>query len=136
MAAHGIPYAASACACFPDDLRNKVREARKIKGMKYIHILSPCPSGWKYSEHLTPNVGRLAVETKLFPLYEIRDGSTCRITHTPRGLPVADYLRLQGRYGHLKEADIRMIQEEADRNFERLKARAHGRPNGFQCLET
>ncbi len=124
MAAHGIPYAASASACFPDDLRNKVREAKKIKGMKYIHILSPCPSGWKYPEHLTPNVGRLAVETKLFPLYEIRDGRACRITHTPQGLPVEDYLMLQGRYGHLKEADIRMIQEDADRNFGLLKARA------------
>ena len=42
--------------------------------MKYIHILSPCPTGWRFPERMTPNVGRLAVETKYYPLYEIRNG--------------------------------------------------------------
>ena len=59
MGAHKIPYSASATSCFPDDLRRKIKEAKKIKGMKYIHVLSPCPPGWKYPEKLTPNIGRL-----------------------------------------------------------------------------
>lgn len=84
MGAHQIPYCASACSCFPDDLRSKVTEAKKVKGMKYIHILSPCPTGWRYPESLTPNIGRLAVETKYYPLYEIRNGREYTITHHPR----------------------------------------------------
>lgn len=124
MAAHGIPYAASACACFPDDLRNKIKTAKTIQGMKYIHILSPCPSGWKYPEHLTPQVGRLAVETNLFPLYEVRDGEDCRITHTPQHLTAETYLTLQGRYAHLTKQDIKMIQLQADQRWKALVARS------------
>ena len=123
MAAHGIPYAAAASACFPDDLRNKIAEAKKIKGMKYIHVLSPCPTGWRYEERLTPKVGRLAVETNFFPLYEVRDGRSYRITHASQNLPVEEYLRLQGRYKHLKDEDISRIQKQVDENWRDLNSK-------------
>jgi pyruvate/2-oxoacid:ferredoxin oxidoreductase beta subunit len=119
MAAHGIPYAASACACFPDDLRTKITEAKKIKGMKYIHILSPCPTGWRFPERLTPNVGRLAVETNYYPLYEVRNGQY-RITHIPKNLPVAEYLKVQGRFRHLGVEEIEKVQKEVDKSWARL----------------
>jgi pyruvate ferredoxin oxidoreductase beta subunit/2-oxoisovalerate ferredoxin oxidoreductase beta subunit len=119
MAAHGIPYAASACACFPDDLRTKITEAKKIKGMKYIHILSPCPTGWRFPERLTPNVGRLAVETNYYPLYEVRNGQY-RITHTPKNLPVAQYLKAQGRFRHLSVEEFETVQKEVDKSWARL----------------
>ncbi len=123
MGAHKIPYCASACSCFPDDLRRKVEEAKKIKGMKYIHILSPCPTGWRYPESLTPNIGRLAVETKYYPLYEIRNGQEYKITHHPKNLPVEDYLLAQGRFKHLVQKDLDTIKEEVDRNWDELKRR-------------
>jgi pyruvate ferredoxin oxidoreductase beta subunit/2-oxoisovalerate ferredoxin oxidoreductase beta subunit len=126
MGAHKIPYAASACACFPDDLRRKITEAKKIKGMKYIHILSPCPTGWRYPENQTPNIGRLAVETNFFPLYEIREGKRYKITYRSKGFPVGDYLLKQHRFEHLTEEDLEMIQSEVDKNWEALK-RKHAR---------
>jgi len=122
MAAHQIPYAASACSCFPDDLRQKISAAKKIKGMKYIHILSPCPTGWRFPEELTPNVGRLAVETNYYPLYEIRNGREYTITHQSKGLPAEEYLLLQGRFQHLSEEDLKAAQAEVDRNWNELQA--------------
>jgi pyruvate/2-oxoacid:ferredoxin oxidoreductase beta subunit len=125
MGAHRIPYAASACACFPDDLRRKVMEAKRIKGMKYIHILSPCPTGWRYQERLTPNIGRLAVETNYYPLYEIRDGRDYTLNHQPRNLPVDAYLLAQGRFSHLTKRELEAIQGEVERNWGDLTRRAN-----------
>ena len=120
MAAHKIPYSASACSCFPDDLRRKIMEAKKIKGTKYIHILAPCPTGWRYPEKLTPNIGRLAVETNYYPLYEVRDGHEYTITHQTQNLPVEDYLLKQGRFRHLEESDLKTIQSEVEKNWDGL----------------
>jgi pyruvate/2-oxoacid:ferredoxin oxidoreductase beta subunit len=123
MGAHKIPYCASTCSCFPDDLRRKIVEAKKIKGMKYIHILSPCPTGWRYPEKLTPNIGRLAVETRYYPLYEIRDGQKYTITHHPKNLQVEDYLLAQGRFKHLTHRELTIIQKEVDTNWDELTRR-------------
>lgn len=126
MGAHQIPYAASACSCFPDDLRSKIRKAKKIRGTKYIHILSPCPTGWRFSERLTPNVGRLAVETNYYPLYEIRNGRKYKITYESKGLPVGEYLMIQNRFKHLKDNELELIQHDVDRKWKELKKRAEG----------
>jgi pyruvate/2-oxoacid:ferredoxin oxidoreductase beta subunit len=123
MGAHKIPYTASACGCFPDDLRRKIMEAKRIKGMRYIHILSPCPTGWRYQEKWTPNIGRLAVETNYYPLYEIRNGEDYTITHQTKGLPVDTYLLAQGRFAHLTRGDLEAIQREVDRNWDNLNRR-------------
>jgi len=125
MGAHKIPYAAAANSCFPDDLRRKIGEAKKLKGLKYIHILSPCPTGWRFSERLTPNVGRLAVETKYYPLYEIRNGQEYTITHHPKNLPVEEYLLGQGRFKHLTKKDLEGIQKEVDARWDELARRAN-----------
>jgi len=121
MGAHGIPYAATACACFPDDLRRKILHAKQIKGTKYIHILSPCPTGWRFPERLTPNVGRLAVETNYYPLYEIRDGKDYRMTYESASLPVEAYLTSQGRFKHLRKEEMQAIQKDIDGRWEQLK---------------
>jgi pyruvate/2-oxoacid:ferredoxin oxidoreductase beta subunit len=126
MAAHGIPYVASACSCFPDDLRGKIRTARNLRGMKYIHVLSPCPTGWRYPEAMTPNIGRLAVETNYFPLYEIRNGQEYRITHNSKGLPVEAYLSEQRRFVHLSKKDVVNIQQEVDENWRQLQQKEKG----------
>jgi pyruvate ferredoxin oxidoreductase beta subunit len=115
MADHKIPYVATATVSFPYDLINKITKARDMgKGFKYIHILTPCPSGWRFPENKTIEVGRLAVETGLWKLFEIVNGKR-RLTYKPRKrIPVAEYLKLQGRFRNLKEEEIAAIQKEAD----------------------
>ena len=100
IAAHRIPYAATASMGHPADLMEKIRKAKEIKGTKFIHTLTPCATGWRMAEDLSAKAAQLAVETRLFPLYEIIDGKEYRITHEPKGMPVVDYVRMQGRYKH------------------------------------
>ena len=125
MAAHRIPYAATATVAYPEDMVRKFQKARGIRGAKFIHILSPCPPGWKMEPAYSIRISRLAVESKVFPLYEVENGEKYAITVRPRReVPVREYLKLQGRFSHLTEEDIEFIQENVDREWERLVARA------------
>ena len=128
MAAHRIPYAATASVGYPEDLMNKVKRAVQTRGTRFIHVLSPCPTGWKISEHMSPKVGVAAVETNIFPLYEIVDGLQFTITHQSKNLPVETYLGLQGRYKHLSDTEVLEIQRETDRAWTALQARAAEEP--------
>src|SRR5208283_414062 len=110
-----IPYAATASIGFPDDLMRKVKRAMEIPGTRFIHVLSPCPTGWKMAEHLSPKVAVAAVETNIFPLYEVVGGLDFTITHVSKNLPVKAYLSLQCRYKHLTDREEKEIQKEADR---------------------
>jgi pyruvate/2-oxoacid:ferredoxin oxidoreductase beta subunit len=124
MAAHRIPYAATATIGFPEDLMQKVHKALECRGTRFIHLLSPCTTGWKIPENLAPKVSTLAVETNIFPLYEILDGQNYQITYNSKGLPVEEYLSAQGRYKHLTSDQVQSIQSETDRNWQNLKAKA------------
>jgi len=81
-------------------------------------------TGWKMAENMAPKAGILAVETNIFPLYEIEDGRNCTINYHSRGLPVEDYFSLQGRYKHLTPEQIREVQAETDRAWQDLKEKA------------
>jgi pyruvate ferredoxin oxidoreductase beta subunit len=119
--AHSIPYVATACPSYPLDLISKVKKAAKIKGPAYVHILSVCPTGWRLPPELAIKAGRLAVETGVFPLYEVEDGRY-RITVDPGKLrPVNDYLKIQGRFRHLDETMIAKIQKRVTQEYEKLK---------------
>ena len=100
MAAHRIPYAATATAAYPDDLARKVRTALALKGgMRFLHLLSACPPGWKMPADQAIEAMRRAVNSNIFPLYEVRDGRSTTITFRPdHHVPVEDYFRLQGRF--------------------------------------
>jgi pyruvate/2-oxoacid:ferredoxin oxidoreductase beta subunit len=123
IAAHRIPYAATATMGQPQDLMEKVKKAKAVRGTRFIHTLAPCPAGWRMSEDLSAKSAMLAVETKLFPLYEITDGIHYRITHEPQGVPVGEYLRIQGRYRHFSEEDTETLQRAVDQEWARLVAR-------------
>jgi len=126
MAAHKIPYIATACSSYPIDLNSKVEEAKNIRGTRYIHILAPCPTGWRYPSEKTVEVGRLAVETGLWPLYKIRDGrfeisiQSKPLLKESRRRPVKEYLEAQGRFSHLTESEIDNIQGIVSAMWERL----------------
>ena len=126
IAAHRMPYAATASIGHPHDLMAKIRKAKNIKGTKFIHTLTPCPTGWRMPEDLSARAAMLAVETKLFPLYEIIDGTEYRITHQPQGLPVREFTRIQGRYRHFTDDDVVALQREVDEEWEQLVAKTKG----------
>jgi len=117
MAAHRLPYAATASPAFPQDFLNKMRKAREVKGLRFIHILSSCPPGWKFPSELSVKIARLAVETKIFPLYEIEKGRKYTLTVEPKGLPVSEYLKLQGRFSHLSSSDLEAIQANVEQEW-------------------
>lgn len=124
MAAHRIPYAATASIAYPEDFFNKMRKAKAIRGFRFIHLLSTCPTGWRIPSQLSIKVARLAVLTRIFPLYEIEEGERYTISLKPEFHPVKDYLKLQGRFSHLSEQAIEAIQERIEKDWARLIKRA------------
>ena len=124
MAAHYNPYSATATIGFPQDLQQKIIKAKGIRGTKFIHLLSPCPTGWRMAPDLSPEISILAVETNIFPLYEVEDGVRFTINHEPRRLPVGEYLLKQGRFQHIRDNEIKKVQREADEEWKKLKWKA------------
>ncbi len=122
MEAHRIPYAATVSVAFPEDFVKKAAKAQKIKGFRFIHALSPCPPGWRLNPMRAIEVARLAVDTHYFPLYEIENGKLW-ITRKGKDTPVKEFLRLQGRFSHLTEAEIDSIQKAIDDSWKALLAR-------------
>jgi pyruvate/2-oxoacid:ferredoxin oxidoreductase beta subunit len=112
MAAHKIPYIATASVGYPPDLIKKVEKAKEKVGMKFILVFSPCPTGWRYSSEMTIRIAQLATETGIFPLYEIEDGERYTLGQRRREKPLKEYFSLQGRFRNLKEDDLRRIEEK------------------------
>ncbi|MEW6524410.1 MAG: thiamine pyrophosphate-dependent enzyme [Bacillota bacterium] len=124
MAAHDIPYAATASVGYPQDYVRKVEKAANADGPAYIHLLTPCIVGWGFPEAMGPKLARLAVDTLAFPLYEVEDGHRYRITVRPsRPKPVAEYLGLQSRFRQLGDDDgiIEIIEKQLKRRWAHLQ---------------
>jgi pyruvate ferredoxin oxidoreductase beta subunit len=127
VAAHKPPYLASASVGYVKDLRRKVQKAQTTMGPSYIHLHAPCPTGWSYDPALTIEVARAAVQTGVWPLYEIVDGQTRITVDVPDPKPVQEYLRLQGRFSHLSAADIEQFQKEVTERTRLLLRRCERR---------
>ncbi|MBW2149748.1 MAG: pyruvate synthase subunit beta [Deltaproteobacteria bacterium] len=123
-AAHKIPYVATASPSYPADLMGKVKRALSLPGPAYLHVLSVCPTGWRSDPQMGIRLGRLAVITGVFPLYEMIHGRTVLNVDPGELRPLNDYLRLQGRFRHLTDADIQRIQERVRAEFDSLRERA------------
>lgn len=125
MAAHHIPYLATASVAYPDDLRLKVERARTTSGLRFLHILAPCPPGWKFDSERTITYGRLAVAARVFPLFEVQDGVNWRVTVWPEEVPIETYLKGQGRFRELLgDADaLARVRASVDRRWQALVAR-------------
>jgi pyruvate ferredoxin oxidoreductase beta subunit len=124
VAAHEIPYLATCCPSYPLDLMDKARRAFNTEGPAYLHVLSMCPTGWRHASDLTVEMGRLAVETGAFPLFEVVDGKLSLSIKMDRRRPITEYMKPQGRFRHLKEEDVEEIQRLVDENYEKLVYRA------------
>jgi pyruvate ferredoxin oxidoreductase beta subunit len=122
--AHDISYVATACPSYPTDLVNKMTKALAVKGPAYVHVLSVCPTGWRCATDIAVKLGRLAVRTGIFPLYEVENGQYKISVETPQLEPVENYLKLQGRFRHLSEDAIKMIQERVNTEYAKLAEKA------------
>jgi pyruvate ferredoxin oxidoreductase beta subunit len=125
MAAHNIPYVATACPSYPLDFIRKVEKAKSIKGPSYIHCFSVCPTGWRCGSNLAIAMGRLAVESGVFPLYEVENGKYKVSSEMPKKLkPVKDYFKGQGRFRHLGEEEIQVIQHKVESEYQKILDKA------------
>ena len=119
MLFHGIPYVATASISHPEDYAQKLLKAMNVKdGLAYIHLYSPCTTGWGIPEDQGLDVARLAVETNYFPLWEAEHGKV-RITHEvtdPK--PIHEYTKLMGKYSHLTVEDQEKIQELVNSRYD------------------
>ncbi|HAW50256.1 TPA: pyruvate ferredoxin oxidoreductase [bacterium] len=116
VSAHNIPYVAQAVVGNWLDLMKKVQKAVSVDGPSFINILSPCPLGWGFPNDQTIEMGKLAVETCFWPLYEVEDGKY-RITYKPKEKkPVFEFIKHQGRFSHIldKEEIISFTQKNID----------------------
>ena len=129
MAAHRIPYAATASIAFPEDFTAKFKKAKERKGgARFIHIFASCATGWGAPSDMSVKIARLAVQTNLFPLYEIEDG--IRYTLNYKGdRPVKDYLQTQKRFDHLNEDDISQIQDMVAQDWKHLLGKTGDAPS-------
>lgn len=122
--AHGIPYVATATIADLHDLERKVEKAMSLHGARYLHVLVPCPPGWRSATEDTVKVARLATQSGFFPVFEAEDGEVTAVTKIRRQVPVEDYLRPQGRFAHLfgespRPDVVARLQAIADRNIVR-----------------
>jgi pyruvate ferredoxin oxidoreductase beta subunit len=127
VAAHKPSYVASCSAAYPLDFHDKIQKAIRIKGLKYIHIHCPCPSGWGMEEHLSIKVGKLAIATGLYECYEIENGNktlsgpTAKLLTKKELIPVADYFISQSRFRALSREFIEELQREIDTRWEHYR---------------
>ncbi|MBY9009666.1 MAG: pyruvate synthase subunit beta [Candidatus Lokiarchaeota archaeon] len=129
LEAHGIPYVATAISSYPLDLYEKFKNAMKIKGPKYIHILAPCPPGWGYNPKDSIEIGRLAVQTGFWPLYEVIDGKfvlskdSNKYLDSKKRKPIIEYLNTQKRFRSISEEDIKRHQSYIEDQWKQIQKR-------------
>ncbi len=125
LAAHRIPYAATASIAYPEDFKKKIRRAAAMKGTRFLHVFASCPTGWRVAPEATVKIARLAVQSGVFPLYEVEDGERYTLSEVgARPVPVREYVRAQSRFAPMGDAEVEAAQAEADRALRRLKALA------------
>jgi len=122
--AHNIPYVATACPSYPFDMMEKIKKAQTFNGPSYIQVFSVCPTGWRTAGDISIRLGRLAVETGVFPLYEVENGKYKMSLDFPKLKPLTDYTKPQGRFRHLSPEVIGQIQEKVLQKYNEIRAKA------------
>ena len=120
LAAHRIPYAATASIAFPEDMIRKFEKARQLKGgSRFLHVYATCPTGWAIPSEQSISIARLAVQCNMFPLYEVENGVDYTLNYQGN-VEVDSYLKAQGRFRHLNEDEIMRIQTMVDEDWDFL----------------
>jgi pyruvate ferredoxin oxidoreductase beta subunit len=125
IVSHNIPYVAQTTFMSNfKDLHEKAYKAHYTPGPAFLNVLAPCPRGWRYPPEDLMTICKLAVDSCVWPLYEVIEGEW-KLTYEPKTkVPVADYLKLQGRFSHMFEKGAEWMVEDAqafiDKKWERL----------------
>jgi pyruvate ferredoxin oxidoreductase beta subunit len=122
--AHNIPYVATATHGYPFDLMAKVAKAVATPGPSYVHVLSVCPTGWGSPTDTINRQARLAVQSGIFPLYEVENGIYKMTVATPTLRPITDYMKVQRRFRHLSEDTIAQIQKRVELEYNKILEKA------------
>lgn len=121
VAAHDIAYAATASVGYLEDYMMKVEKAKSVKGTSYIHVLAPCPTGWGTTSEITISLAKEAVDCGLWYLAEYEDGEF-KLNKNPKEFtPVENYVKQQGRFKHLKDAEIKQLEAARDKKWEKMR---------------
>ena len=120
LAAHGVPYAATASIAYPEDLIAKLIRAKSIRGTKFLHVFASCPTGWRHEPSVSIEIAAKAVASRVFPLYEVFGGERWEIGKMPDKVEVDDYLHSQGRFKAMPPDTRQRFQAEVDRNWRML----------------
>jgi pyruvate ferredoxin oxidoreductase beta subunit len=128
MAASGAEFVAQVSPSHWKDMVKKVHKAFETEGPCFLNAVSPCPTEWKFEPHLSMHINELAVESCVFPLFQIEHGTKLTVTYKPKNkIPVRDYLAAQGRFRHLfkpeNEHVIEQLQKDVDARWEYLLKR-------------
>ena len=122
MLFHGIPYVATATIAYPEDYARKLTKAMQVKdGLVYIHLFTPCLTGWGIPEAQSLEVCRLAVETNYFPLWEAENGKVRLTQEVANPRPIQEYTDMIGKYSHLTAEDLEQIQEMVNDRYNMIK---------------
>jgi pyruvate ferredoxin oxidoreductase beta subunit len=125
VAAHNPPYQATACAAYPQDLFKKVQKALTFRGPTFIHVLAPCPPGWRYSTEKTVEIGKLAVKTGMWVLYEREYGKLAISSPSKAAMrnpvPLEEYLAPQGRFKGIDPKTVELLRQHVTANLVKLK---------------
>jgi len=130
MEAHSIPYLATVSCSYPGDVYDKFLKAKDIEGTRFFHLSAPCPTGWWYPTKDTVKIGRMMVESCIFPLYEIEEGrvkltgKSLSIAKSGRKKPVDEYIALQGRFKKITPEQVAGLQLKVDEKWGLLLKRA------------
>ncbi len=120
MLGHHIPYFATASIAYPDDLMRKFKKARKIRGTKFIHLLAPCPPGWRIDSSQSVKVARMATLAWVFPIYEVENGKYSLNIIPENKITVKEYALAQGRFKNMPDEMLETAIKEADKRRKEL----------------
>jgi pyruvate ferredoxin oxidoreductase beta subunit len=123
-AAHGISYAATASIGFFSDYIDKMKKAIEVDGPAVVHVIAPCPLGWRSNPTETVKLAKMAVQTGIFPIYEVKDGIYKMSLKPGKLLPIEKYFELQRRFRHLlkpvNKNELEEIKREIEGNYRRI----------------
>jgi len=128
MAAHDVPYAATASIAYPEDFMAKLTKAKSIRGTKFLHVYASCPTGWRHASELSVEVARRAVKSRVFPLYEVTDGENWQLSPMPEKEPIDTYLKMQGRFKVMDRDAAAEFQNSVDRYWQILIRKCRNSP--------
>ncbi len=127
LAAHEVPYAATLSVAHPEDFARKLKTALELDGLRFLLLHSPCPTGWKSDPADSVELVRIAVDSGLFPLYEVWNGSRYRINERPVWSDPSDYFERQDRFS-TAELDVAGTIAGCRERYARLEALATAFP--------